>query len=643
MGKERIASERGRPAGESEEEPHSIIDQLPVGVGTIDVRSRTVLMNAAGLRMHGFESADDMFATLDDYVDSFELRYLDGRPIPVEEWPAARALRGEYVRDYEVRFRRLPSGEERVVSYSTAPAPGKGVAFVMNDITERKRSEDDLRRAYGLIEGITRGTEDLIAAEDREFRYLYFNEAYRREFKKLWGEDLQVGTSMVEAMAPWPEEQKKARDLWARALGGETFRVTMDFGPSEGEKETYDLRFNPILDARGEVVGAAHIFRNVTERIRAQQALREANQRKDEFLAMLGHELRNPLATVRGATELLKRLEMEDPHLQRAVDVLERQSSHMVRLVDGLLEVSRIARGKIELRRRVLDIRKVLEGVLEDRRDQLAARGLKLEKDFPDEPRWVRGDAVRLAQVFDNLVGNAIKFSEPGGHLAVAVQADDEWTVVRVRDTGLGIQPDQLSHIFEPFHQEAHDMARVGGGLGLGLALAKSLVDLHQGTIEASSAGPGTGTELRVRLPRAPCPTKGETREKGASHAPPSRILLVEDNADAAEMLSTLLGLHGHHARVVSNASDALDALRADGTDVVLTDLGLPGMSGYELAHAIRDDPSLRDVSLVAVTGYGQPEDRRRTADAGFDAHLIKPVALDALEQILTRLRAASG
>lgn len=520
------------------------------------------------------------------------------------------------------------------------------VGLLFRDITERKRAEDELLRLLGLIEGITRGSEDLIAAVDSDFRFLYFNEAYRQEFKKLWDYDIREGTDLVAAMAPWPQEQEKARKLWSRALEGESFRIQMDFGPSEEEKSIYDLRFNPIRSPQGETVGAAHIFRDVSEQVRvqenlieSQERLRESDRRKDEYLAMLGHELRNPLAAVRSATELLKRIELDNPLLERASGVLQRQSSHMARLVDGLLEVSRIARGKIDLDPQFLDLREIVDEVLQDRSAQMMRRDLKLVRNFPTEALWVAGDHVRLVQVFDNLVGNAMKFTPAMGNIEISLTRKGNWITVRIRDNGIGMPPDTLTVIFEPFHQEAQDIARGTGGLGLGLALAKGLVELHQGSITAQSEGPGSGAEFQVRLPTVPPP--GETAVRSAKIATsPSRILIVEDNADAGQTLCDLLEFQGHRVWVVESAAEALDFLQKQSVQVVLCDIGLPGMNGYELAECIRGDTDLLGLKLVALTGYGQPEDRRRTAAAGFDDHLTKPVDFQALEETLSRMTA---
>ncbi|MCX4241994.1 hybrid sensor histidine kinase/response regulator [Paraliomyxa miuraensis] len=374
----------------------------------------------------------------------------------------------------------------------------------------------------------------------------------------------------------------------------------------------------------------------------SEERLREADRRKDEFLAMLGHELRNPLAAIRNATALIEHTTSPDPRMTRIHAVLERQSTHMTHLIDGLLEVSRIARGKIVLERTTLDACSVVEEVVHDHGSELEERQLELETELPAAPLWVLADRARLVQIFDNIVGNAIKFTPACGRVVVTLTAKDGAAVFRVRDTGVGMRPEMLEVLFEPFQQEAQDIVRSAGGLGLGLALAKGLVALHDGAIEARSAGLGEGTELVVRLPLAPPPDVDAPRPR-PNPSKPRHILIVEDNADARTMLAMLLELQGHAVALAETGLEALELLQRHSFDLILCDLGLPGMSGYDVAKAIRSDPKTRDTPLVAVTGYGQPSDRARTLDAGFDEHLVKPAGIEAIAAVLERYRDGRG
>lgn len=309
----------------------------------------------------------------------------------------------------------------------------------------------------------------------------------------------------------------------------------------------------------------------------------------------------------------------------------------MARLVDGLLDVSRIARGKMALLTAPLDLQELVHRAVESRRGEVTARGLSLEVDAARTPLWLEGDETRLTQVLDNLIGNAIKFTTAPGTISVVLSRDDDTAVVRVRDTGRGIAPAQLSRVFEPFRQAGNGEAASQGGLGLGLALAKGIVELHRGAIAAHSAGPGRGTEVEMRLPlTAAPPDRASTR--GQPTCERHRILIVEDNEDAAQMLHDLLEMAGHEVLVATTGPQAVELLRQREVDLVLSDLGLPDMTGYDLARTIRADDALPTISLVALSGYGQPGDRQRACDAGFDEHLTKPVDLDTLDAVLAQL-----
>jgi signal transduction histidine kinase len=382
-------------------------------------------------------------------------------------------------------------------------------------------------------------------------------------------------------------------------------------------------------------------------RQRAQE-LAEADEQKDQFLAMLAHELRNPLAPIRNATYLLKQLGPAETRLERAREIIDRQVGYLARQLDDLLDVSRITRGRIELRPERLDLVRLVRDVVEDTRGVIAEAGLTLTLELPEEPIWLAGDPTRLAQIVGNLLGNAAKFTPPGG--AVGVQAfrrsgvqdqttlplNAEYAVVTVTDTGIGIEPEMLPRVFETFAQADRTLDRSRGGLGLGLALVKGLVELHGGQVGARSAGTGHGAEFTVLLPLASVPAVAEESPRRFGSPGPLRVLIVEDNHDAAETLRDVLELTGLTVAVAWSGSEAVETARQFVPDVVLCDLGLPGMNGYEVAAALRQDPVTAAVRLIAITGYGQEEDKRRASAAGFDLHLTKPVDLDELQGVLT-------
>jgi two-component system CheB/CheR fusion protein len=379
---------------------------------------------------------------------------------------------------------------------------------------------------------------------------------------------------------------------------------------------------------------------DVTELRAAQQALEESGRQKDNFLAMLGHELRNPLAAIRHVTEMLELHGADEEQLARLRKVLDRQTQQMARLIDGLLDVSRIVRGKLRLERQTIDLMRVLSDVLEDRRADIEAAGMALDIDLAGTPLHVRGDPTRLAQVFDNLLGNAVKFTEAPGLITVTARRHGETARVLVHDTGIGIDPELKEHIFEPFQQAPQSLERAAGGLGLGLSLVKGLIELHGGTVSADSEGPGKGTTFTIELPLVTAPV---VPAPSAAVLPPHpvSILIVEDNEDTADLLGELLRVKGHHAVVAHTGTAGLAMAQREHPDVILCDLGLPEMSGYDVARAIRSDATMADIWLVALSGYGQQKDRQHSKEAGFDAHLTKPVDLAAIDAVLGQFRTA--
>ena len=389
------------------------------------------------------------------------------------------------------------------------------------------------------------------------------------------------------------------------------------------------------------------IVRDITERKRLERELRkriealdEADRQKDEFLAMLAHELRNPLAPMRNALHLLKMPDAEPPVAQHARAIMDRQLSHLVRLVDDLLDVSRIVRGKVELRRELTDLRTIVQRAVETAQPALDAHGHRLQAQLPDEPVWVHADVVRLAQAIANLLTNAAKYTGPAGNVSLLAGVQDNHAVVTVRDTGVGIPPDMLPRVFDLFVQGDRSLERSQGGLGIGLTLVERLVELHEGRVSAYSAGPGQGSEFTVRLPLAPGPGRHEAvrRRETAERDPgeqPRRVLVVDDNVDACESIALILGLGGYDAKCVHDGPSVLQTALDWRPHAIVLDIGLPGMSGYEVARQLRARAEFQGVLLLAMTGYGQQADRNRAQDAGFDRHLTKPVDPQQLQDML--------
>jgi two-component system CheB/CheR fusion protein len=391
------------------------------------------------------------------------------------------------------------------------------------------------------------------------------------------------------------------------------------------------------------------------ELARANEALRQADRRKDEFLSILSHELRNPLAALHNALNLVcpprggeAAPPTAAPHhlttrdLERAWEIIARQLKHLVRLVDDLLDVSRINQGKVQLQLQHLDLCRCVRDAVEISRPFLESRRHQLELHLPEGPLTVEGDPTRLVQVIANLLNNAAKYTEEGGHVTLTVECVGDTAVLRCKDTGAGIPAEKLPHIFDLFMQVDRTLARAQGGLGIGLTLVRRLVQMHGGSVEAHSEGSGKGSEFVVRLPLAR--GSGAWREKRAApsaraprqpHAPSRRVLVVDDDRDAADSLALLLGVRGHQVQTAHDGVAALEAARAFGPEVVLLDIGLPRLDGYQVARLLRQEPQTQGALLVALTGYGQEQDRRRSLAAGFDIHLVKPFDPDELEEIL--------
>jgi two-component system CheB/CheR fusion protein len=371
----------------------------------------------------------------------------------------------------------------------------------------------------------------------------------------------------------------------------------------------------------------------------AEQELREAARHKDEFLAMLGHELRNPLVPIRNAAEVLKRVGSEDKRVAWVHDVLVRQVGHMTRLVDDLLDISMISRGALKLRLEPVDVGRAIGTALEAVEPIIKRKHHRLRCELPIDSMWVEGDPIRLPQVFENLLTNAAKYTQDRGEISVTMDMVDRCAVIRVRDNGLGIAPRMQSRIFELFVQDARAADRSEGGLGIGLALVRHLVNLHRGTIDASSKGEGQGTEFTVRLPllrEAPRPAREAVP---SSDGATGRVMIVDDDVEVGESMAVVLGIYGYDVQRATDLQSALKVARAFRPQAVLMDISMPGTDGYEVARRLSAIPEVgRDIRYIAVTGLGQPDDFRRSQEAGFAHHLVKPVDPNELDDILRQM-----
>jgi PAS domain S-box-containing protein len=427
----------------------------------------------------------------------------------------------------------------------------------------------------------------------------------------------------------------------ARATGT-TQEVELRYRTRDGGYRWYLSRLAPVLDAEGRVVRLVGAGVDVDDRRRAADAREEAfaavqegDRRKSEFLAVLSHELRNPLAPIQNAVHLLERAGGDAEQSRRAREVILRQTRHLARLVDDLLDVTRITRGKVTLRRERLDLRELVRRTCGDHADTCLVGEVDLRYAVPAVPLWVDADPTRLAQVLGNVLQNALKFTPAGGSITVSAEAAGARAILRVRDTGAGIEPAHLERMFEPFVQADRTLARTQGGLGLGLALVKGLVEQHGGTVEAASDGAGRGTEVRVTLPLSAPPADPRTPAPRPAGARARSIVVVEDNPDAGQTLADLLASEGHTVHLARDAASGIALAREIRPDLVLCDIGLPDLDGYEVARRLRAEPALAGTRIVALSGYALPEDQERAREAGFDGHCAKPCPLERIAELI--------
>jgi PAS domain S-box-containing protein len=540
-----------------------------------------------------------------------------------------------------VEERFTTGGEQRL--YQTIKAPLRaaggdivGIVGVSRDVTAQKQVEEALRESERRMQQALRTSGSFT------FEWERGTDLVRRsgscadvlglaEYEAVHG----TGQRYLERMHPDDREAFLAllTRLTPRAPGyaGHEYRVLRD----DGSQVTLEEVGQGHFDAAGRLVRVVGIATDVTERRRAEQALRDADRRKDEFLAMLAHELRNPLAPIRNASALLSRMLADDARVQAPLAMIGRQSGQLTRLVDDLLDVSRIAQGRIELHPEVLEVGEILEQAIEAVQPMVGEKRHALQVHRPAGKLYVRGDRVRLVQAASNVLHNAAKYTPPGGTITVAVGATDHTLEVEVRDDGVGIPAELLPHVFDLFVQSEQTLDRSQGGLGIGLSVVKRLVEMHQGTVEVHSPGTGRGSTFTIRLRRCAAPQPVAPAPEARAPVRPRRILVVDDNVDAADSLTMLLKLEGHEARAVYGAAAALAAIEAQEPEVVLLDIGMPEMDGYEVARRIRGRNAVRSMRLVALTGYGLEADLARSRAAGFDAHLIKPADPEALARLL--------
>jgi len=612
-------------------------------------------------------SSDVVFRMSADFT---ELRQLEGQmfveatALPTRDWfekyvfPGDRERVLKTIRD-AVTLKCMFESEHRVFradgsvgwthSRSVPMLDGAGEIVewigMASDITPRKRAEQEFRDQRRMYEAILTNTPDLAYVWNLEHRFIYANEGLLRMWGRTWEE--AIGKNCLElGYEPWHAAMHD-REIEAVISTRQPVRGEVPFNGTFGRR-IYDYLLVPVIGASGEVEAVAGTTRDITERKLMEGSLLDADRRKDEFLATLAHELRNPLAPIRNAVQLLKTGSPSGDTLRMAREIIDRQIGHMVRLVDDLLDVSRITIGQVNLRNERVSLRRVLDDALEAAAPAIEAGNHRLVIDLPDASPQIEGDATRLSQVFQNLLDNAAKYTPSGGTITLRAEQRGSEVWISVCDTGIGIAPDLHPRVFELFTR-VHPNDRIKtSGLGIGLSLAKKLIELHLGRIEVRSEGAGLGSEFIVMLPALaamPVAPKVAAELPGLRAKPEyrHRVLVVDDNRDAAESLGMLLELEHCEVAVAFDGIQALETIDQFQPDIALLDIGMPGMDGYELARRIRATPRGRNLVLVALTGWGQADDKKRAADSGFDEHLTKPVDPDLLTQVLHLTHSAAA
>lgn len=654
-GKDDEAAQTSPPA-RRELELRRLLERLPAGAYTCNPAGLITYFNQQAVLLWG--RAPKLHDPADRFCGSFKLYATDGTPIAHDQCWMAKALQNcaEYY-GQEIVIER-PDGSRRTALVHANPIHDEdgamlGAVNVLVDISDRKRAEE----AQAHLAAIVASSDDAIISKDLGGRILSWNAGAERLFG--YTPEEIVGQSILTIIPPDRRHEEVA--ILARLSRGEridhyeTIRLT-----KAGQRIDVSLSISPIRDGAGRIVAASKVLRDITAQKQTEAALvslknqlaaqlielQAADRSKDEFLAVLAHELRNPLAPIRNSLHILRLSGELTPAAERVHEVMERQVSHLVRLVDDLLEVSRISQGKIELRRESIELAAVIRSAVEASRPAIDEARHQLAISIPAEPILLDADGVRLAQVVSNLLNNAARYTDPGGQIWLTSRQENDEAVISVRDTGIGIPADKLARVFDMFAQIQHVARRTAGGLGIGLTLVKRLTEMHGGRVEARSRGTGQGSEFLIWLPIAKTiPTAGKTVPATNRQATLAghRIMVIDDNRDAADSLAMLLKFLGAEVRTSYDGQAALELLPAFQPTVVLLDIGMPGLDGYEVARRIRQQSLGGDLVLVAMTGWGQAEDRRRSAAAGFNHHFVKPVDPAALEQLLESLAPAAA
>ncbi|MGZ5201099.1 MAG: PAS domain-containing hybrid sensor histidine kinase/response regulator [Telluria sp.] len=623
-------------------------DDAPLGLTVLDRELRYVRINKMLASLNGVSAEQHLGKTIDEVVPDvaaaagsmFADVLRTGVPVIGIEFEAQTAAHPRVPRAYRESIYPVRDREGKVIAITVA----------VEDITERKQLLDALHaselreRLHATeLESVMDATPAAVfIARDRACQNVTANAEAARLLRLASGQSPSLsvpGRHKYEGYAGGVALRPEQLPLQVAAASGREVRGTeLEVRFDNGEVLHVLMNAVPLRGQDGEVIGSAAAFVDITVQKRAVQELERQSRHKDEFLAVLAHELRNPLAAIQAGLELLKiHAAGSTQLLGRTRDIMQRQMAHMVRLIDDLLDVARISSGKLELQAETACVRDIVDAAIELCRGEIEHRRHRLRVVLPPGPLYVHADRVRLTEVVSNLLHNAVKYTADGGDIGITVERDAGEVVFRVTDNGMGIAPESLPQVFTMFAQAEDARARRKGGLGVGLALARRIVELHGGEITAESDGPGKGSTFTVRLPAAECPAGGPAEHGGAATAPakPLRILVLDDNADAASTLGAMLEASGHTVRLAFTGAGALEALARFDADIAILDIGLPDISGHEVARRIRAGAGERQPFLAALSGWGSEADRQQSEEAGIDLHLTKPVTMAAMAQMI--------
>ncbi len=634
QGLEQRVSERTAKLLESEERFRLMADTIPSLVWTADADGNLTYAN---------ERCRDYVGDLQMEMGNqlLESIHPDERDKSKKAWKKALTNGSAFMIEHRTRRH---DGEFRW--YLTRALPhmdesGKPMAWfgVSTDIEEQKQSQRKLKENEEMYKAIGDSIDYGIWICDADGRNVYSSDS----FLGLFGITQEECTAGVWLTRQTPEVQQQLERIWNHAIQhGKAWSEELQLVDKDGASHPILFRGGPIQNADGKVASWVGINLDIGQIKAAEQELRDADRRKDEFLATLAHELRNPLAPICSSVELIRQRESMDTIIRESVDTMSRQMAQMIRLINDLMDVSRITRNKLELQVERSSLREIMQMAIELAHPAIEAGGHHLSAKLPDDSVQVMADPIRLAQVLSNLLTNAAKYTPSKGEIRIEAELSEGQVRLSVTDNGVGITSSELKKLFEPFYQVDRSISRAQGGLGIGLTLVKKIVEMHAGQVEVQSDGPGKGSTFSVRLPHMQAAVEVSmpiSQESSSSGAPAgARVLVVDDNRDAALTLSMLLRYSGCEVMTCEEGSQAVSAVEVFRPDMVLMDLGMPGMSGYEAAEAIRNQAWGRNIFLVAVTGWGQPEDIQRTKDAGFDHHLVKPVSFSAIESLIESL-----